>query len=68
MELRSGDLRLIRLVAKLKELKTEITRVIDYDDDDVLRNRKMKSGLILVSGLLNEALEELSKMAPAGGD
>ena len=66
MELRSGDLRLIRFVAKLKELKTEITRVIDYDD--VLRNRKMKSGLILVSGLLNEALEELSKMGPAGGD
>jgi hypothetical protein len=66
VELRSRDLRLIRLVAKLKELKTEVTRVIDYDD--VLRNRKMKSGLILVSGLLNEALEELSKMGPAAGD
>jgi hypothetical protein len=66
VELRSGDLRLIRLIAKLKELKTEITRVIDHDD--VRRNRRMKSGLILVSGLLNEALEQLSKMVPAGGD
>ena len=66
VELRSGDLRLIRLIAKLKELRTEINRAIDYDD--VRRNRKMESGLILVSGLLNEALDELSKMAPAGAD
>ena len=66
MELHSGDLRLIRLIAQLKELRTEINRAIDYDD--VRRNRKMESGLILVSGLLNGALEELSKMAPAGAD
>jgi hypothetical protein len=66
VELRSGDLKLIRIIAKLKELKTEITHAIDYDD--VRRNRKMKSGLILVSGLLNDAVEELSKMAPARGD
>ena len=66
MELRSEDLKLIRLIAKLKELKMEVTRVIDYDD--VRRDRKVKSNLILVSGLLNEALEELSKMVPARGD
>jgi hypothetical protein len=66
VELRAGDLRLIRLIAKLKELKIEITRATDYDD--VRRNRKMKSGLILVSGLLNDALEELSKMVPAQAD
>jgi hypothetical protein len=66
VELRAGDLRLLRLIAKLKELRTEITRATDYDD--VRGNRKMKSGLILVSGLLNDALEELSKMVPARAD
>jgi hypothetical protein len=66
VELRSEDLKLIRLIARLKELKMEVTRVTDYDD--VRRNRKVKSGLILVSGLLNEVLEELSKMVPARGD
>lgn len=66
MELRYGDLRLIRLIAKLKELKMEVSRVVD--NDDVRRNRKVKSGLILLSGLLNDALEELSKLVPAQGD
>jgi hypothetical protein len=66
VELRSGDLRLIRLIAKLKELKMEVSRVVD--NDDVRRNRKVKSGLILLSGLLNDALEELSKLVPAQGD
>jgi hypothetical protein len=55
VELRCGDLRLIRFIAKLKELKTEITRVIDCE-------------LIFVSGLLNEALEQMSKMVPARAD
>jgi hypothetical protein len=66
VEPRSGDLRLVRLIAKLKELKMEVSRVVD--DDDVRRNRKVKSGLILLSGLLNDALEELSKLAPVQGD
>jgi hypothetical protein len=54
VELRSGDLRLIRLIAKLKELKMEVSRVID--NEDVRRNRKVKSGLILLSGLLNDVM------------
>jgi hypothetical protein len=44
----------------------EVSRVVD--NDDVRRNRKVKSGLILLSGLLNDALEELSKLVPAQGD
>jgi hypothetical protein len=44
----------------------EVSRVVD--SDDVRRNRKVKSGLILRSGLLNDAPEELSKLVPAQGD
>jgi hypothetical protein len=66
VELRSADLRLVRLIAKLKELQMEVSRVVD--NDDVRRNRKVKSGLILLSGLLNDALEELAKLVPARGN
>lgn len=66
MKTRFEDTNLIRLVVKLKDLKSDLSHVVK--SDDVRRSAAVRSGLIIVSGLLNEALDELSKMVPRQGD
>jgi hypothetical protein len=50
--------RLAELVQKIRILKSDLSGIIEHG-----RNLKAISRLILVSGLLDGALEELSKVA-----
>jgi hypothetical protein len=50
--------RLGELAQKIRVLKSDLSRIIEYS-----RNSKAISRLIMASGLLDGALEELSKAA-----
>lgn len=60
------DTNLVRLIAKLRDLKSDLSYVVK--SDDVRRSAPVRSRLIIVSGLLNEAFEELSTVTARRGD
>jgi hypothetical protein len=49
---------LAELIQKIRVLRSDLSRIIEYS-----RDSKVGSGLIMASGLLDGALEELSKAA-----
>ena len=55
--------RLAELVQKIRVLKLDLSRIIEHS-----RNSKVGSRLIMASGLLDGALEELSKAASEQSD
>jgi hypothetical protein len=55
--------RLAELVQKIRVLRLELSRIIEHS-----RSSKIGSRLIMASGLLDGALEELSKAVPEQED